>query len=78
MKKPVIPDRSDEPAVRESLDKGQLSRTPVHSVDAARDAGQGPRGDAPGTQPASKLQKKPRKGEPVSDADADPNTDEVE
>jgi hypothetical protein len=43
MTEPHIPDRSAEPALRESLDHGAQSRTAAHSEDVSRDAGKGPR-----------------------------------
>jgi len=50
MTEPRIPDRSAEPALRESLDHGAQSRTAAHSEDVSRDAGKGPRADSGETE----------------------------
>ena len=71
-----IPDRSDEPALQQSLDRGPQSRTAAHSEDVARDAGKGPQDDARSQNGPDSSKQKPR-AEDSRDT-AEPDEEEVE
>jgi hypothetical protein len=71
-----IPDRSAEPALNASLDRGALSRTAAQSEDVSRDAGKGPR-DANKTDAPSPAESTSRP-EDSKDDSSKPDADEVE
>jgi hypothetical protein len=58
MSEPRIPDRSAEPALQKSLDRGPQAHTAAHSEDVARDAGKGPQ-ENPDHEPSDEHEAEP-------------------
>lgn len=78
MTEPRVPDRSAEPALRESLDHGTQSRTAAQSEDVSRDAGKGPRAADSGKTDAPSLPESRTKPGKSPDETAKPDAEEVE